>query len=362
MQRYLLHGDPDLRQRARIRPGAGRGRVLRQAAARYHGAGSGAAESRNRRLRRKPRRRNRRAPNKQPAAAPGECLGSREPECRKNSISESWRCVSGSRCAASPDLKVHAVATLARAEPGSLSFLANSRYRRQLESTRATAVVVSAEDAAHCPVASLIHPNPYLAYARIATLMHPTPAAAPGSAPERRHRTSRKDRSLRAHRAVGGDRGRGRDRRARRDRSGLHRAARRPGWGRLGLVSRVNLYPGVSLGERCILHAGAVVGADGFGFAPNPGSWVKVPQVGSVQIGDDVEIGANTTIDRGAIDDTVVENGVKAGQSDPGGPQRAHRRPYGDRGLHRHFRQHDDRPALHDRRHGGICGTLDHCR
>ena len=77
------------------------------------------------------------------------------------------------------------------------------------------------------------------------------------------------------------------------------------------LVSRVNLYPGVSLGQRCILHAGAVVGADGFGFAPNSGTWTKVPQVGSVRIGDDVEIGANTTIDRGAIDDTVVEDGVK---------------------------------------------------
>jgi UDP-3-O-[3-hydroxymyristoyl] glucosamine N-acyltransferase len=71
------------------------------------------------------------------------------------------------------------------------------------------------------------------------------------------------------------------------------------------------LYPGVTLGKRCILHAGAVVGADGFGFAPNEGTWAKVPQVGSVRIGDDVEIGANTTIDRGAIDDTVVENGVK---------------------------------------------------
>ena len=77
------------------------------------------------------------------------------------------------------------------------------------------------------------------------------------------------------------------------------------------LLSRVSLYAGVTLGQRCVLHAGAVIGADGFGFAPDAGSWVKVPQVGSVLIGDDVEIGANTTIDRGAIDDTVVEHGVK---------------------------------------------------
>jgi UDP-3-O-[3-hydroxymyristoyl] glucosamine N-acyltransferase len=77
------------------------------------------------------------------------------------------------------------------------------------------------------------------------------------------------------------------------------------------LISRVNVCAGVRIGRRCILHAGAVVGADGFGFAANAGTWVKVPQVGSVEIGDDVEIGANTTIDRGAIDDTVVEHGVK---------------------------------------------------
>jgi len=77
------------------------------------------------------------------------------------------------------------------------------------------------------------------------------------------------------------------------------------------LTARVNVCAAVRIGRRCIVHAGAVIGADGFGFAANAGTWVKVPQVGSVQIGDDVEIGANTTIDRGAIDDTVVEHGVK---------------------------------------------------
>jgi UDP-3-O-[3-hydroxymyristoyl] glucosamine N-acyltransferase len=77
------------------------------------------------------------------------------------------------------------------------------------------------------------------------------------------------------------------------------------------LVARVNLYPGVQIGARCILHAGAVIGADGFGFASDGGTWVKVPQVGSVRIGDDVEIGANTTVDRGAIEDTVIEQGAK---------------------------------------------------
>jgi len=210
-----------------------------------------------------------------------------------------------------PGLKVRSVATLSRAESGSLSFLANSRYPRQLETTRATAVVVSAEDAAHSPVAALIHPNPYLAYTRIATLMHPqashTPGIHPSAVVSSRARAAASA-SIGPLVVVEDDAEIG------------ERVALGPGCvvqrgARIGadsvLVSRVNLYPGVSLGKRCILHAGAVVGADGFGFAQNSGSWVKVPQVGSVRIGDDVEIGANTTIDRGAIDDTVVEDGVK---------------------------------------------------
>jgi UDP-3-O-[3-hydroxymyristoyl] glucosamine N-acyltransferase len=210
-----------------------------------------------------------------------------------------------------PQLKVRSVATLSRAEPGALSFLANSRYRRQLEITRATAILVNAEDAAHCPVAALIHPNPYLAYARIAALMHPSSSPVPGKHPSAVVSSSARIASsanIGPLAVVEDDAEIG-------ERVSIGPACIVQRGARIGadsvLVSRVNLYPGVSLGERCILHAGAVVGADGFGFALNSGSWVKVPQVGSVRIGDDVEIGANTTIDRGAIDDTVVENGVK---------------------------------------------------
>jgi UDP-3-O-[3-hydroxymyristoyl] glucosamine N-acyltransferase len=210
-----------------------------------------------------------------------------------------------------PGVTVRGVATLSRAEAGALSFLANSRYRKSLETTRASAVLVSAEDAAHCPVAALIHPNPYLAYARIAALLHPDVGLAPGIHPSAVVAGRAKiaaSASIAALAVVEDDVEIG------------ERAAIGPGCivqkgARIGadsvLVSSVTLYPGVTLGQRCILHAGAVVGADGFGFAPNAGSWVKVPQVGSVRIGDDVEIGANTTIDRGAIADTVVENGVK---------------------------------------------------
>jgi UDP-3-O-[3-hydroxymyristoyl] glucosamine N-acyltransferase len=210
-----------------------------------------------------------------------------------------------------PSLTVRSVATLSQANSGALSFLANSRYRRLLESTRATAVILSAEDAAHCPVAALIDSNPYLAYARIAALLHPDMPAEPGIHPSAVVACSARVASSASIGPLavieeGAQIG--------------ERVLIGPGCivqkgASVGadstLRSRVNLYPGVTLGQRCILHAGAVVGADGFGFAANAGVWVKVPQVGSVRIGDDVEIGANTTIDRGAIDDTVVENGVK---------------------------------------------------
>jgi UDP-3-O-[3-hydroxymyristoyl] glucosamine N-acyltransferase len=210
-----------------------------------------------------------------------------------------------------PNVTVHRVATLSQADAGSLSFLANSHYKRQLKSTLAGAVIVSPEDAADCKVAALIDANPYLAYARIASFLYPEPPLESGVHPSA---VVSADASVAPSANIGplsvveagvviGERvfvGPG---------SIVQRGAR------IGddtqLITRVSVYPGVTIGQRCILHAGAVIGADGFGFAPNRGSWVKVPQVGSVRIGDDVEIGANTTIDRGAIDDTLVENGVK---------------------------------------------------
>jgi UDP-3-O-[3-hydroxymyristoyl] glucosamine N-acyltransferase len=210
-----------------------------------------------------------------------------------------------------PGLRVSRVATLANAGSGALSFLANPRYRKQMESTRATAVLVGPDDASGCPVAALIDPNPYLAYARIADLLHPQPLPAAGIhasavvSPSARVAASAsvgplaviEDEAEIGERAFVGP-------------GCIVQRGAQVGDDSL-LVARVNLYAGVRIGRRCILHAGAVIGADGFGFAASAGTWVKVPQVGSVQIGDDVEVGANTTIDRGAIDDTVVEHGVK---------------------------------------------------
>jgi UDP-3-O-[3-hydroxymyristoyl] glucosamine N-acyltransferase len=210
-----------------------------------------------------------------------------------------------------PSLKVQTVATLSNARAGALSFFVNPHYRRQLVATQASAVVLSEADAADCPVAALIDRNPYVAYARIAAVLHPDPALVPGIhpsavvAPGARVAASASVAPL----CVIED-----------DAEIGERVRLGPGCiiqrgARIGpdshLTSQVNLYPRVTVGERCILHAGAVIGADGFGFALDKDGWVKVPQVGSVRIGDDVEIGASTSIDRGAIEDTVVGNGVK---------------------------------------------------
>lgn len=210
-----------------------------------------------------------------------------------------------------PEAVVHRVATLAAAGPGTLSFFANPRYRRQLRATRATAVVVAPAALADCPVAALVADNPYAAYARIAGVLHPGPALEAGVHPTA---VIAPDAVVDASACVGAH--------------ALVEAGCRVGARALigpgsvvmagssigadsRLVARVTVYPGVKMGARCVLHAGAVIGADGFGFAPDRGDWVKVPQVGAVTLGDDVEIGACTTIDRGAIEDTVVEDGVK---------------------------------------------------
>jgi UDP-3-O-[3-hydroxymyristoyl] glucosamine N-acyltransferase len=210
-----------------------------------------------------------------------------------------------------PDVVVERVATLQEAAPGSIAFLANRHYRRFLATTRASAVVVDAEAAAGCPVAALVTRNPYATYARIAQLLYPEAPFAPGRHPS----AVVEDGAVvdptahvgaLAYVAAGASIG--------------SRAVVGPGSVVLEdvqigadtrLVARVTLCAGVRVGERCLLHPGSVIGADGFGHAPESGVYVKVPQVGAVQLGDDVEVGANTTIDRGAIDDTLIGDGVK---------------------------------------------------
>ncbi len=211
-----------------------------------------------------------------------------------------------------PQRRVDHVAPLAAADPTALSFLANPRLTRELAGTRAGAVVLEAAQAGHCPVPALITDNPHALFARIAALLHPT---APPSAGIHPSASVAPDASVEASVEVGAFALIG---------SGARIGARclvGPGCvigagvqvgADTRLVARVTLLPGVRLGERVLIHPGAVIGADGFGFArEGGGEWVKVPQIGGVRIGDDVEIGANSTVDRGAIEDTVIESGVK---------------------------------------------------
>ena len=210
-----------------------------------------------------------------------------------------------------PDVRVEHVATLVNADGQALAFLANPRYRAQLAETRAGAVVLRPQEAAACGAALLLCANPYATYARIATLLHPPPPLAPGVHPTALIAAgARIDPSAEvgaysviAERAIVGARvcigphcqlG-----------AGVTLAPD------VRLVGRVTLGPGVEIGARSVLQPGVVIGADGFGFAPEKGTWLKVPQVGSVRLGADVEVGANTTIDRGAIEDTLIEEGVK---------------------------------------------------
>lgn len=206
---------------------------------------------------------------------------------------------------------VRRVATLDDAAPDAITFLVSPRLRASLATTRAGAVILAPRDAALTSLPRLVHANPYATYARVATLLHPAPRRAPGvHAMALVDPTATVDPSAtvdafarigararvgaRVHVGsyceVGDDAELGDD---------------------VDLVMRVTLYPRSVLGARTIVHAGAVIGADGFGNAEDGGRWIKIPQVGRVVIGADCEIGANTTIDRGAIADTVIEDDVK---------------------------------------------------
>jgi UDP-3-O-[3-hydroxymyristoyl] glucosamine N-acyltransferase len=210
-----------------------------------------------------------------------------------------------------PAVRLERVATLANAGAGDLSFLANPRYRAQLTATRAAAVIVNAAAAPECPAAMLVSENPYAAYARIAALLYPTPPLAPGVhpsaivAPGARIDASAE---IGAQAVIGPEVSVGP-----RAFVGPHCliAAGASLAEDVRLVARVTLGARVEIGARVVVQPGAVIGGDGFGFAPDGRRWVKVPQVGTVRVGPDVEIGANTTIDRGAIEDTVIEAGAK---------------------------------------------------
>ncbi|MBV8208982.1 MAG: UDP-3-O-(3-hydroxymyristoyl)glucosamine N-acyltransferase [Burkholderiaceae bacterium] len=213
--------------------------------------------------------------------------------------------------------RIAAVATLEQAGADELSFLANPRYRRAAASTRAGALVLSNEDrqelfgSGSAPAVLIVCDAPYAWFAFAAQVLEPRRDPVPGCAPGAViHPSARVDASS----SIGPL--------AVIDEAACIGPAAQVGAGcyvgfgaHIGEATRlypgVRVYHGCRIGARCILHSGCVIGADGFGFAPFQGRWIKIPQTGAVRIDDDVEIGAGTAIDRGAIGDTVIEEGVK---------------------------------------------------
>ena len=203
----------------------------------------------------------------------------------------------GGECVGDAGLAIDRIASLESATATSIAFVASPRYRAQLAKTQAACVIVAPvlRDDAVARGAAIVTPDPYLYYARLSqgwvarsggprpTGVHPSAVVEPGA--------------IISPTAVVGAL------------SFVGAGARIGAHSRIG--ERVVIGARCVIGERCIVHPGAVIGADGFGFAPNEGRWEKIEQLGAVRIGDDVEIGANTCIDRGALDDTVIEEGVK---------------------------------------------------
>ncbi|WP_284355088.1 UDP-3-O-(3-hydroxymyristoyl)glucosamine N-acyltransferase [Pseudomonas putida] len=208
-------------------------------------------------------------------------------------------------------LQITGLATLQEAGPGQLSFLANPQYRKYLDNCQAGAVLLKAADAESFAGNALIVADPYQAYARISHLFDPKPKAVAGIHPSavvaegaQVHASAsigpfaviesgaciEADVSIGAHCFIG-----------------ARCVVGEGGW----LAPRVTLYHDVTIGKRVVIQSGAVIGGEGFGFANEKGIWRKIAQIGGVTIGDDVEIGVNTAVDRGALSDTRIGDGVK---------------------------------------------------
>lgn len=217
----------------------------------------------------------------------------------------------GCTVAGDTDREITRVGTLEKADAQCISFLSNPKYRSMLADTQAGAVILTEADLGECSTTALIHPNPYEIYARIAAFLHPEPIAPAGVADSAVVAETAQidptasigacavieDSAVVGARAVIGP--------------GCVVGANVRVEDDTRLVANVTLCHGVHLGKRNLIHPNTVIGADGFGIANTSEGWIKVPQLGGVTIGDDVEIGSSTTVDRGAVEDTVIGNGVK---------------------------------------------------
>ncbi len=216
----------------------------------------------------------------------------------------------GARLAGDADTRISGVCSVESPRHHSITFVTHSRFRKYLDNTSAAAVILREDELQYCPVPALICDNPYAAYARVTALFS---APVSGDAMQHPsaviHPTAKLGEEVRigAHAVIA---------------AGVELASGvtigsgcvidegvRIGAGST-LKPNVTVYRDCELGESCLIHSGTVIGSDGFGFANDKGHWIKIHQLGRVVIGDDVEIGANTSVDRGAIDDTVIGNNV----------------------------------------------------
>lgn len=190
-------------------------------------------------------------------------------------------------------VSVSGIAPLADAQAGQISFLSQRKYAPLLATTQASALILPLEASGYYPGAHILTENPYLYFARVSQLLNPVRIPDPPIHPSATiSHTAKIGRNAVIHaNVVIGD-------------------AVVIGDDAL-IYPNVTIYHDCHIGDRVVLHAGVVIGADGFGNAKDGDAWVKIPQVGRVMIGDDVEVGANTCIDRGALDDTIIGNGVK---------------------------------------------------
>jgi len=217
----------------------------------------------------------------------------------------------GGRVVGNADCGVRQIGSLARATGDQIAFLAHRRHLGDLEQTRAGAVVLPASFEGCTELPRIVVDDPYLYFARLSRLLNPMPACVPGTDPTARlHPRARiaATACIEAGVTVGAGAEIG-------ERAWIGAGCHVGDQAKVGddcrLFPNVVVYDRCVLGARNVLHAGAIIGADGFGYARDGQRWVAIPQIGRVVLGDDVDVGANTTIDRGAIDDTVIEEGVK---------------------------------------------------
>ena len=216
----------------------------------------------------------------------------------------------GARVHGNPSKVIEGLATLGSANPHQLSFFVNPRYLTALKATSAGAVLVKAEHLSDAPCDALVCDNPYMSFAELTALFVDVPEVGDGVHPSAVVDSSavlEGDVKIGPRAVIGANVVIGKG-------SVIHPGVVVEANCQLGseciLYANVTLYHGVTLGDRVTLHSGCVIGADGFGFAPSAHGWVKIHQLGGVFIDDDVEIGANTTVDRGALDDTRIGRGV----------------------------------------------------